>query len=171
VTLSQPVPLDPGRHRAEGFACGQDRLDTWLRAYAGQGQRRDAARTFVLADETDAIVGYYTLVAAQLEHGAATATVRRGLSKRFPIPVVLLARLAIDLRQQGRGLGAALLADAMRRAVRAAEDVGIRAVLIDAIDERAAAFYRRFGFEPVAEDGLTLMAPVAQLRAANEPPP
>jgi predicted N-acetyltransferase YhbS len=88
------------------------------------------------------------------------------MSKRFPIPVVLLARLAIDLRHQGRGLGAALLADAMRRTARAAEDVGVRAVLIDALDEPAATFCRRFGFEPLADDGLTRMAPIAQLRAA-----
>lgn len=89
------------------------------------------------------------------------------MSKRFPIPVVLLARLAIDSSRQGRGLGAALLADAMRRAVRAAGEVGIRAVLLDAIDDRAAAFCARFGFEPLADDPLTLMATVAQLRSAG----
>jgi GNAT superfamily N-acetyltransferase len=162
-----PVPLDPARHDTAGFACGDERLDTWLRAYASQNERRDAARTFVIADKADRVLGYYTLVAAQLDHAGATAAVRRGMSKRFPIPVVLLARLAIDGSQQGRGLGAALLADAMRRAVRAADEVGIRAVLVDAIDDRAAAFYERFGFEPLAGDPLTLMATVAQMRAAG----
>ena len=162
-----PAPLDPARHDTAAFSCGDEQLDTWLRAYASQNERRDAARTFVIADEADRVLGYYTLVAAQLDHAGATAAVRRGMSKRFPIPVVLLARLAIDGSQQGQGFGTALLADAMRRAVRAADEVGIRAVLVDAIDNRAAAFYERFGFEPLAGDPLTLMATVAQLRAAG----
>lgn len=167
MKLGAPEPLDPARHVLDEFACGVDRLDTWLRAYAGQGQRRDAARTFVVADTRHRVRGYYTLVAAQLAHADATPDVRRGMSKRFPIPVVLLARLAVDRSQQGKGLGAALLADAMRRAVGAAEQVGIRAVLVDAIDENAAAFYRRFGFAALTPDGLTLMATAAQLRAAD----
>ncbi|WP_354700811.1 acetyltransferase [Paraconexibacter sp. AEG42_29] len=83
-----------------------------------------------------------------------------GESKRFPISAVLLARLAVDRPHQGTGLGAALLADAMRRAVRAADEVGIRAILI-------AAFYRRFGFEPLSGDDLTLMATIAQVRNAG----
>lgn len=88
------------------------------------------------------------------------------MSKRFPIPAVRLARLAVDGRHQRQGLGAALLADAMRRAVRAADEVGIRAVLVDALDDDAAAFYRRFGFHSLTDDGLTLMATVAELRGA-----
>ena len=167
MNLRPPEPLDPARHALQEFSCGDARLDTWLRAYAGQGQKRDAARTFVLATADDRVVGYYTLVAAQLEHGQATDAVRRGLSKHFPIPVVLLARLAIDARRQGVGLGAALLADALRRAVRAADEVGIRAVLVDAIDASAASFYARFGFEALTSDGPTLMATVAQLRTAD----
>jgi GNAT superfamily N-acetyltransferase len=167
VRPAAPAPLDPARHDAAGFACGDERLDTWLRAYASQNERRDAARTFVIADAADRVLGYYTLVAAQLNHAGATAAVRRGTSKRFPIPVVLLARLAIDGSQQGRGLGAALLADAMRRAVRAADEVGIRAVLVDAINDRAATFYQRFGFEPLPGDPLTLMATVARLRTSG----
>ena len=162
-----PAPVDPARHHTTEFSCGDQRLDTWLRAYASQNERRDAARTFVIADEANRVLGYYTLVAAQLDRAGATAAVRRGMSKRFPIPVVLLARLAIDGPQQGRRLGAALLADAMRRAGRAADEVGIRAVLVDAVDDHAAAFYARFGSEPLPGDPLTLMAPVAQLRAAG----
>ncbi len=151
MRVSAPEPFDSGRHVVDEFASGQPRLDSWLRAYAGQSQRRDAARTFVVADDQARVVGYYTLVAAQAEHSAATAAARKGLSKHFPIPVVLLARLAVTKDCQGRGLGAALLADAMRRTVRAADEVGIRAVLVDAIDEPAAAFYQRFGFAPLAD--------------------
>jgi predicted N-acetyltransferase YhbS len=172
VTLRPPAPLDPARHRTDAFTCGVERLDTWLRAYAGQGQKRDASRTFVVADDCDRVLAYYTLVAAQLEHAAATDAVRRGMSQRFPIPVVLLARLAVDRSHQGSGLGAALLADAVRRSVRAADEVGIRAVIVDALDERAAGFYRRFGFDALATDEQLLMATVAQLRtAASSTPP
>ena len=97
----------------------------------------------------------------------ATSEVRRGMSQHFPIPVVLLARLAVDDRRHGEGIGAALLADAMRRAVRAADEVGIRAVVVDAIDERAAQFYRRFGFEALEGEGQRLMTTVVRLRAAS----
>lgn len=166
MTLRPPAPLDPSRHRTGEFACGVEQLDAWLRAYAGQGQKRDASRTFVVADETERVAAYYTLVAAQLDHAAATDAVRRGMSKRFPIPVVLLARLAVDRASQGSGLGAALLADAMRRSVRAADEVGIRAVIVETLDEAAAGFYRRFGFEALAVDPSLLMATVGQIRAA-----
>lgn len=167
MTLRAPAPLDPSHHRTDEFACGVERLDTWLRAYAGQGQMRDASRTFVVAEDGGGVVAYYTLVAAQLDHSAATDAVRQGMSKHFPIPVALFARLAVDRTRHGSGLGGALLADAMRRSVRAADEVGIRAVIVDALDDSAAAFYRRFGFEALAPDGLLLMSTVAQLRAAG----
>lgn len=168
MKLQPPAPLDRLRHRTGEFCSGHARLDTWLHASAGQAQRRDASRTYVVADDTGKVVGFYTLVAGQVSVEEATAEVRRGMSKHFPIPVVLLARLAVEEDRQGEGIGAALLADAMRRAVRAADEVGIRAVVVDAIDERAARFYRRFGFIPFAADELTLMATVAKLRAAVE---
>ncbi len=167
MSLRPPTPFDPAQHRTDGFSCGVERLDTWLRAYAGQSQRRDAARTYVVVDASDDVVGYYTLVAAQVTLTRATSDVARGMSKRFPIPVVLLARLAIDESRQGTGVGAALLADALRRTVRVADDVGIRAVVVDAIDAGAAAFYARYGFAALDDEPLTLMAPVAMLRRAG----
>jgi predicted N-acetyltransferase YhbS len=117
-----------------------------------------------VVDDDQQVIAYYTLVAAEVDHSAATAQVRRGLSKHFPIPVCLLARLAVDRRHDGLGLGSALLSDALARAAGAAEQVGMRAVIVDAFDERAAAFYRRFGLEPVTDDGLTLMVTVAHVR-------
>ena len=152
--------LDHRRHRVDRFECGQDSLDRWLRAYAGQSQRRDAARTFVTAEPDGKVAGYYTLVAAQVEHEQATAGVRQGLSPHFPIPVALLARLAVATQYQGAGLGRSLLLDALRRVLRASEELAIRAVTVDAIDERASSFYRAFGFEPsdIAPD--TLMVPL-----------
>jgi len=166
VSKLRPVePLDPKRHKTDEFDCGQPDLDRWLRRYAGQSQRRDVARTFVVADEDSRTVGYCTLVAAEVEHGAASPAVRAGVSRHFPIPVCLIARLAVEKNWQGRGLGRDLLRDAMRRALVASDQIGIRAVLVDAIDDRAAGFYRRHGFESAADDGLTLMVPIAIVRS------
>jgi predicted N-acetyltransferase YhbS len=169
VSELRPVePLDRKRHLIDEFDCGHSALNRWLRAYAGQSQRRDIARTFVVADDESRVVGYYTLVAAAVEQGAASPAVRAGTSRHFPIPVCLIARLAVDERRQRRGLGRDLLRDAMRRAVAASDQIGMRAVVVDAIDERAADFYRRHGFEPATGHGLTLMVPVAAARSRLE---
>jgi len=157
-------PLEP-THRVERFDCGREQLDRWLRAYAGQGKRRDTARTFVVRrPNDDEVVGYYTLVASEVEHSMATDAVRRGASKRFPIPVSLIARLAVDRSVQGVGLGRSLLLDALRRTDRASQSVAMRAVLVHALDEKAAAFYTRFGFKPATSAPLTLMVPLEAVR-------
>jgi GNAT superfamily N-acetyltransferase len=153
-------PFDRKRHRVEEFRCDQETLDRWLRAYAGQSQRRDAARTFVTAEPDGAVAGYYTLVAAQVERSSATAGVRKDLSPHFPIPVALLARLAVATPHQGRGLGRSLLLDALRRVLRASGELAVRAVTVNALDERAASFYRAFGFEPSELARDTLMIPL-----------
>jgi GNAT superfamily N-acetyltransferase len=158
------MPFDRRKHHVQGFACGHETLDRWLRAYAGQNQRRDAARTFVTADPDGNVVGYYTLVAAQVEHEHATAHVQQGLSRHFPIPVALLARLAVATSHQGIGLGRSLLLDALQRVLRAAEELAIRAVAVDAVDDRAASFYLAFGFQPSSLDPNTLMVPLHALR-------
>ena len=161
----RPVePLDPGRHHLTDFECGTPALDRWLRAYAGQPQRRDVARTFVAVDEGLPVLGYYTLVAGQIEHVTASEAARAGVSRHYPIPVCVLARLAVTSSWQGQGLGSALLRDALRRVLGAAEEIGIRAVLVHAIDEDAGGFYRRYGFEPATADGLTLMVPLEAVR-------
>jgi GNAT superfamily N-acetyltransferase len=110
VSDLRPVePLDPKRHQINEFRCGQPSLDRWLHAYAGQSQRRDVARTFVASEPNQRVVAYYSLVAGQAEHAAAPAAVTRGISRHFPIPICLIARLAVDQRWQGRGLGSAVL--------------------------------------------------------------
>lgn len=157
-------PFDRKRHRVEAFTCGQETLDRWLRAYAGQSQRRDAARTFVTAEPDDTVACYYTLVAAQVEYSAATADVRQSLSPHFPIPVARLARLAVASPYQGKGLGRSLLLDALRRVLRASEELAVRAVTVDAVDERAASFYRAFGFEPSDLAPSTRMIPLKIVR-------
>jgi GNAT superfamily N-acetyltransferase len=158
--LSATEPFDRTRHRVDSFTCGHEALDRWLRAQAGQSQRRDAARTFVTAKPDGGVVGYYTLVAAQVRYETATAPVGRGMSRHYPIPVALLARLAVDRRHQRAGLGASLLRDALQRVIRASDEIAVRAILVDAIDESAASFYRHFGFESSPLSPGTLMVPL-----------
>jgi predicted N-acetyltransferase YhbS len=158
---------DPRRHDVAGFSCGNDTLDRWLVRNAGQSERRDAARTFVAASTAADVLGYYTLVAGQIEQKEATPPVSKGLSRHFPVPVVILARLAVDRSSQGQGLGPRLLADGLDRVCRAAADVAVRAVLVHAVDDRAAAFYERFGFRGNTATPRTLMVTLAELRAAG----
>ena len=159
--------FDPAVHLVADFACGEESLDRWLQRYAGQGEHRDATRTFVATDEQGAVRGYYTLVAGQLEHGEATPTVRKGLSRHFPIPVAIVARLAVDERDQGNGLGASLLNDALERICRAAQEVAVRAVVVHAINHTAVGFYERFGFRGASEAPRSLMVTLAELETAG----
>jgi GNAT superfamily N-acetyltransferase len=158
------APFDRARHTVSTFTCGQHALDRWLRAYASQSQRRDAARTFVTAAADGEILGYYTLVAGQVEHEGATTPVRRGMSRHFPIPVAIIARLAVDRSKQGQGLGRSLLLDALRRIVRASDELAVRAVIVEAIDDSAVLFYRRFGFEPSGLNPRLLMIELRVVR-------
>lgn len=161
--------FDTDRHDVTGFSCGNEPLDRWLVRYAGQNQRRDAARSFVAVKDDGRVYGYYTLVAGQLEHHQATAETSKGLSGRFPIPVAILARLAVDISQQGHGVGTALLNDALERVVRASEQVAVRAVVVHAVDDNASAFYKRFGFRAFTCRPRTLMVTLAALRTAGYP--
>ena len=169
--MSDEPPLtkryDPARHDVAGFGCGREALDRWLRHSAGQGERRDSTRTFVAAGEAESVAGYYTLVAGEVDRAEATATVRRGLSRHYPIPVAILARLAVDSRYQGKGLGAKLLDDALERICRAAQEVAVRAVVVHAIDDTAASFYERFGFQSLTATPRTLMVTLTELRKAG----
>jgi GNAT superfamily N-acetyltransferase len=158
--------FDPASHDVSSFSSGNELLDRWLVRYARQNELRDAARTFVAAHKT-LVYGYYTVVAGQLEHAEATPETRTGLSRHFPIPVAILARLAVDAGHQGEGIGASLLNDALHRVVRASEQVAVRAVVVHAIDQNAGAFYEHFGFRPLNATPLTLMATLATLRAAG----
>lgn len=110
------------------------------------------------------MVGYYTLVASQIEQSEATGEVQGGTSKRFPIPVCLIARLAVDRSEQSIGLGRSLLLDALQRTERASRSIAMRAVIVHALDEEAAAFYARYGFRPASAEPLTLMVPLEATR-------
>lgn len=145
MSLSAPRPLDAS-HRLEGFDCGKPALTEWLLRHARQVQSSGSARTFVACDE-DRVAGYFSLTVGQIDTLEAPERVRRGMGQ-YPIPLVILARLAVDLDYQRQGLGFSLLQDAIRRTVVIAEQAGIRALLTHPIDTEADAFYRRFGFEP-----------------------
>ncbi len=160
--------FEPARHDTSGFESGHELLDRWLVRYAGQSERRDAARTFVISDD-GGVIGYYALLAGQLDHDEATEQIRERMSRHYPIPVAILARLAVDRRHQNRGLGAILLRDALRRVVLASEQLAVRAVVVHAIDESAVRFYAHFGFRALSATPRTLMVTLAELRAAGYP--
>jgi GNAT superfamily N-acetyltransferase len=143
---------------------GKPRLDEWLKRYAGQGERRDTSRTFVRVGQDGAVIGYYTLVVTEISRQQATEAVSAGTSTRFSIPACLIARLAVDQRHHGRGLGSFLLHDALARVLMAAEQVAIRAVVVDAIDHQAARFYTKFGFSSLADSPLRLQVPLTDVR-------
>ena len=156
VNLAAPAPLT-AHHVLETFDCGKASLDNWLIRYAGQAQASGSAKTFVVADERR-VAGYYSLTVGQVDSVDAPERVRKGMGS-FPIPVVLLARLAVDRAYQRRGIGVGMLQDAIRRTMVIAEQAGIRALLTHPIDSDADAFYRRFGFvpSPVRQGQLLLL--------------
>lgn len=153
-------------HDIEDFDCGAESLNRWLKKHATQAAAVGSARTFVIYDnDQDRIVGYHALTAASIGHSEATPRAAKGMP-RHPIPAILLARLAVDRSVQGRGIGAWLLRDAMLRTLSAAELVGIRVVLVHAIDDEARSFYERHGFEPSPTDALNLQMLIKDIRAA-----
>jgi GNAT superfamily N-acetyltransferase len=160
---------DPSRHDTSQFQSGNEALDRWLHRYAGQSQRRDAARTFVVT-HASVVIGYYALLAGELDRNEAAERTRKGMSRHYPIPVAILARLAVDHRQQNRGLGATLLQDALRRVTLASEQLAVRAVLVHAIDEPAARFYQHFGFRALSatpEGDETTTSPLSACRVVR----
>jgi GNAT superfamily N-acetyltransferase len=134
----------------------------WLARHARQAQTSGSAKTFVVSNE-DCIAAYYSLTVGQVDTMDAPERVRQGMGQ-YPIPVVILARLAVSLHYQGRGIGLALLRDAIRRTLAIAEQAGIRALLTHPIDNEAARFYERFGFmpSPLREEQWLLLLKDAQ---------
>jgi len=154
-------------HGLSAFDCGKASLNDWLRRYAWQNQAADAARTYV-AHRANRVVGYFSLAYGSVRREEVPERIAKGLA-RHPVPVVVLARLAVDRREAGRGLGKALLKDALLRIERAADIAGARAVLVHAIDDDARAFYEHFDFERSPVDDLTLMLLTKDLRALLRP--
>lgn len=161
--LNEPIPLE-GRHELGAFDCGVPALNNYLKKFALANQRNQSARTYV-ATRGEAVVGYYTLAAASARREESPARVAKGLAGH-PVPVILLARLAVDQGEKRKGLGAGLLRDAFMRIVQAAAIVGCRAVMVYAKDEAAKAFYERFGFLPSPSDPLRLFLLMKDIQAS-----
>jgi GNAT superfamily N-acetyltransferase len=155
MRFGDPEPLEQ-THALDGFDCGVESLNAWLTQHARGAVASGSARVFVTVDaEQRRVCGYYALTAAAIAHEQGTERARKG-QPRHPIPAVLLARLAVDTTVQRRGIGAWLLQDAMRRALSASEAVGMRVLLVHALDDTARSFYERWGFEPSPTDPLNL---------------
>ena len=157
MTWRPPEPLAV-HHRLEGFDCGKPTLNQWLLHHARQAQTSGSARTFFVADEENRVAAYFSLTVGQVDTVEAPERIRQGMG-RFPLPVVILARLAVSRKNQGLGLGVGMLQDAIRRTLVIAEQAGIRAILTHPIDEDAARFYTRFGFiaSPLRQQQLLLL--------------
>jgi GNAT superfamily N-acetyltransferase len=154
-------------HPLESFDCGREALNRFLIRYALQNQQGGASQTYV-ALTGEAVVGYYTLVVGQVDYDDAPERLKKGLA-RHPVPIMLLARLAIATSCQGKGLGSGLLKDAMLRTLQAAEIAGIRAFVAHAKDDAAKAFYERFDFVPSPSDPYHLFRLMKDVRAALKP--
>ena len=156
MAISKPEVLHD-KHLLEQFDCGNPSLNEWLLRHARQAQSSGSAKTFVISDD-NIVIGYFSLTVGQVETYEAPERIRRGMGQ-YPIPVVILARLAVSINHQGLGIGVGMLQDAIRRTLMISEQVGIRALLTHPIDDRASKFYERFGFvsSPVREKQLVLL--------------
>jgi GNAT superfamily N-acetyltransferase len=153
-TPNSPVPIGTG-HDCSAFSCGEPALDGYLLRYALTNDRAGAAKTFVVTGEGDEVIAYYSLAAGQVTYSDAPERLKKGLSQN-PVPIILLARLAVDTRWQRKGIGRSLVRDAIRKVLNASQYIGIRALAVKAKDEKAAAFYRSIAFEPFPGDPLKL---------------
>ena len=155
-----------GKHDRTGFSCGVAALDDWFHIRAGQDEKRNVARVFVAVDDQRGIVGFYSLSSFTL----AISDLPREYAKRLPrydlIPAALIGRLARDARVRGEGVGDLLLADAVRRAIGASRSLAVFAIVVEARNEEAAAFYRNFGFAPFPSRPLRLFMPMSEAAEA-----
>ena len=150
-------------HPIESFDCGMEVLNRFLMRYALQNQQAGASQTYLALTGTE-VIGYYSLAVGSIEYTDAPERLKKGLAKH-PVPIMLLARLAIAVDWQGKGIGSGLLKDAMMRTVQAAEIAGIRAFAVHAKDDDAKAFYERFDFLPSLSDPYQLFRLMKDVRA------
>jgi GNAT superfamily N-acetyltransferase len=162
MTVAAPEPL-AAHHVVESFVSGVDGLDRWLKRRALKNQATGASRTFV-ACEDRRVLAYYALASSAIVMDAAPGRFRRNMPD--PIPVVVLGRLAVDRSCQGKSFGRAMVQDAGRRVVQAADTIGIRGMIAHALSADAKAFYERIGFEPSPLDPMTLMITLADLKSS-----
>jgi ribosomal protein S18 acetylase RimI-like enzyme len=161
MSYTQPEPLR-GKHDFGDFSCEEEALDSWLHRHSRHAEAAGSARTFVTCDGSR-VIGYYALAIGQVEPENATDRLLKGQPARRPVPVLVLARLAVDRRHKERGIGRSLLQNALLRCVGVADSVGVRAVVAHA-NEHASGFYDRFGFEASPSDPLHRILLMKDLR-------
>lgn len=164
-----PPVIEPlgAHHDRAAFSCGEPALDAYLRRQASQDMRRRVARIFVaIGDAPGKIAGYYTLSAASFEKTDLPPPLATRLP-HYPVPAAVLGRLAVDISWQGRGLGETLLLDAVRRVLRASAVLAVHAIVVDAKNDRAQAFYERYGFRPFVSSPRRLFLPLATFEKAG----
>jgi GNAT superfamily N-acetyltransferase len=144
-------------HAVDEFGSGEDSLDIWLHRNALQAQNDGSARVYVTTDGTNQVVGYYAIAAGAVRPHDATARLLKGQPAERDVPILLLARLAVDKRHQRRGIGRSLLVDALQRCARVANEAGVRALAVHALHTSAREFYTQYGFEPSPTDPLHLI--------------
>lgn len=154
TALNRPVVIDE-THQVETFDCGIVSLNAWLQHRALSNHRKGASRVFVSTDQSCHVQGYYALSAGEMRHEALSRKYRHNMPN--PIPVVVLGRLAVNQSAQGQQLGRGLLEDAFLRVQQASEIIGIRALVVHAIDDNAKAFYLQYGFVETPIHQLTLI--------------
>ena len=164
--VTAPAPLGP-HHDLSQFSSGVPGLDAWLRSKARLNEAKGGARTYVACDG-ERVVGFYSLAASAVEMRRVPSRVGRSMPE--PVPVILLGQLAVDTTCQGRGLGSDLMVDAARRGLAASDLIGARAIVVQALDEEAGAFYQRFGFRPFSDhEPLMLFLRISELTAMLQP--
>ena len=155
--ITAPVPIGPG-HILAGFDCDVTVLNDWLLRLALKNEVTGASRTFVVCSERQ-VIGYYALAAGSVQRREAPGKIRQGMPE--PVPVMVLGRLAVDMRWQGQGIGRGLLKDVVARTLLAANHAGMRALVVHALSDAARSFYLRHGFQESTLNRLTLMLPLA----------
>ena len=162
LKLSPPQPLG-ATHLLDDFECGEPALDEWLKRRSMNNQVSGASRTFVVLDQENRVRGFYAMAAGAVSHQLATPSVRRNMPD--PVPVMVLSRLAVDRRAQGIKLGAAMLQDAVNRAITVSQNTGVRALLVHALHDRAKRFYEYYGFQESPQHPMTLMLRLNTVKA------
>ena len=162
--LHRPEPIGV-HHQLGAFDCGTPALNAYLVRFALTNHQSGSAKTFVATTDSHVVVGYYSLAASQVLYADAPARLQKGVA-RNPIPVVLLARLAVEQSWQGQGLGPSLLKDAILRVLSAAEGIGVRALLVHAKDDKAKGFYLHYDFVPLPGYPLHLVLLLKDARKA-----
>lgn len=152
--MYSPPELLNNNHNLEYFDCGEESLNNWLRCHALKNQQNQASRTFVVCKE-NTVIGFYALAAGSVTHQFLSGALKRNMPD--PIPVIVLGRLAIDIKHQGKKLGGALLKDVVLRAKAVSQQVGVRALLVHVLNENAKQFYLNYGFQPSPIDEMLLM--------------